>query len=100
MCRELAELGFEVVEAEVNFRDQTLDITATELNQRALTEYLRQDQLEVHVEHLRSAYRVRRSAMLRALRLHMPPGTSWTKPAGGLFFWVSLPLTGPGAARS
>jgi 2-aminoadipate transaminase len=36
-------------------------------------------------------YRSRRDAMLDALREHMPPGTSWTSPAGGFFVWLTLP---------
>jgi 2-aminoadipate transaminase len=29
--------------------------------------------------------------MLRALAEHMPAGTRWTRPQGGLFLWVELP---------
>ncbi len=28
--------------------------------------------------------------MLEALERHMPAGTTWTRPAGGLFTWVRL----------
>jgi 2-aminoadipate transaminase len=44
-----------------------------------------------HVRVLRSAYRERRDAMLAALARHMPTGTTWTRPAGGLFLWATLP---------
>ena len=36
-------------------------------------------------------YRARRDAMLHGLADHMPPGTTWTRPAGGFFVWVTLP---------
>jgi hypothetical protein len=36
-------------------------------------------------------YRRRRDAMLAALERHMPDGVTWTRPAGGLFVWVTLP---------
>jgi DNA-binding transcriptional MocR family regulator len=36
-------------------------------------------------------YRRRRDAMLAALARHMPEGTTWTRPNGGLFVWVRLP---------
>jgi 2-aminoadipate transaminase len=29
--------------------------------------------------------------MLAALERHLPPGTRWTEPDGGLFVWVELP---------
>jgi hypothetical protein len=29
--------------------------------------------------------------MLAALEAHMPAGTTWTRPQGGLFVWVTLP---------
>ena len=35
-------------------------------------------------------YRSRRDAMLAALARHMPAGTTWTRPNGGLFVWVRL----------
>ena len=33
----------------------------------------------------------RRDAMLEGLSEHMPAGTTWTRPAGGFFVWVTLP---------
>lgn len=36
-------------------------------------------------------YRRRRDAMLAALARHMPEGTTWTRPNGGLFVWARLP---------
>ncbi len=39
---------------------------------------------------LRQTYRERRNAMVQALARHMPAGTGWTEPAGGLFVWVTL----------
>lgn len=39
----------------------------------------------------REIYRERRDALLDALRDLMPEGTTWTRPGGGLFVWVTLP---------
>jgi 2-aminoadipate transaminase len=44
-----------------------------------------------HVDRLQGVYRRRRDIMLEALDRHMPPGTTWTRPDGGFFVWVTLP---------
>lgn len=44
-----------------------------------------------NVRRLQAAYRQRREALLEALRTAMPQGTTWTRPAGGYFTWVTLP---------
>jgi DNA-binding transcriptional MocR family regulator len=44
-----------------------------------------------HVPTLIAPYRRRRDAMLAALAAHMPAGTQWSKPEGGMFVWVTLP---------
>jgi 2-aminoadipate transaminase len=36
-------------------------------------------------------YRRRRDLMLAALERHMPEGTTWTRPDGGFFVWVTFP---------
>jgi DNA-binding transcriptional MocR family regulator len=42
------------------------------------------------LEAIRSCYRVRRDAMLAALSESMPAGVAWTRPAGGMFVWLTL----------
>ena len=44
-----------------------------------------------HIDRLRDGYRARRAAMLSALEELMPPGSHWTRPAGGFFLWLRLP---------
>ena len=36
-------------------------------------------------------YRTRRDAMLEALPEHFPADSTWTRPAGGFYVWVTLP---------
>ncbi|NOX61241.1 MAG: PLP-dependent aminotransferase family protein [Chloroflexi bacterium] len=83
--------------AELEAAHQTLDLTATELSQRALALLFEQSRFRQHLERVRAAYRERRRAMLEALTDYMPPGASWTRPAGGLFLWLRLPPGGPSA---
>jgi 2-aminoadipate transaminase len=44
-----------------------------------------------HIAGLRETYRRRRDAMLAALERSMPPGTTWSRPDGGFFIWVTFP---------
>jgi DNA-binding transcriptional MocR family regulator len=59
--------------------------------QGAVTAYLTtmpwREQLKVY----RAVYSERRDALLDALAGLMPPGTTWTRPEGGLFVWATLP---------
>jgi DNA-binding transcriptional MocR family regulator len=43
------------------------------------------------VDKVRASYRRKRDAMLAALDVHMPAGTTWSRPEGGMFIWVTLP---------
>ena len=48
----------------------------------------------LYEEHLKKAcaiHKERRDAMMAALEKHMPEGTKWVFPDGGLFSWVELP---------
>jgi 2-aminoadipate transaminase len=52
-----------------------------------LAHYPWQDQVKV----FRELYRIRRDTCLDALAASFPTGSSWTKPAGGFYVWVTLP---------
>jgi DNA-binding transcriptional MocR family regulator len=60
-------------------------------SQFAISNYLANHDWKGQVVVFRDMYRGRRDAMLSALEEEMPPGTSWTRPAGGFFVWVTLP---------
>jgi 2-aminoadipate transaminase len=70
---------------------QGADLHTDGLVQRAVVRFCRDNDLDAHVLTLRAAYRERRDAMLAALAELMPAGTSWTRPEGGMFIWVTLP---------
>ncbi|HEX9413847.1 MAG TPA: PLP-dependent aminotransferase family protein, partial [Ktedonobacterales bacterium] len=66
------------------------DLISSPLVQRALAEYLRRGSLDRHLRHVRVLYGARRDAMLDALERFVP-GCAWTRPAGGLSIWLTLP---------
>jgi 2-aminoadipate transaminase len=70
---------------------QGADLHTDGLTQRAVVRFCQDNDLDAHVLALRAAYRERRNAMLAALADLMPAGTSWTRPEGGMFIWVTLP---------
>jgi len=43
------------------------------------------------VKRIRDTYRARRDHMLACLAAQMPAGVTWTRPAGGMFVWLTLP---------
>jgi DNA-binding transcriptional MocR family regulator len=70
---------------------QGADLHTDSLAQRAVVRFFRDEDVDGHVAGLRAAYRERRDAMLAGLAELMPAGTTWTRPEGGMFTWVTLP---------
>jgi DNA-binding transcriptional MocR family regulator len=75
---------------------QAADLHSSTINQMAIAEVARKG-FDAQVAKIRAAYSRRRDCMLAALEKHMPQGTSWTKPEGGMFIWVTLPKGMDGA---
>jgi 2-aminoadipate transaminase len=84
-------VGPEPVIAQMIRAKQNADQCSGSLGQCLAEAYLRSGGLEAQLPHSRVLYNERRRAMLEALAAHMPPGFTWTRPAGGFFLW----LTGP-----
>ena len=61
------------------------------LSQLAVSEYLSTQPWGEQIKTFRELYRERRDAMLDALDNLMPPGSTWTKPDGGFYVWLTLP---------
>ena len=60
-------------------------------NQLMVSRYLANFDWQGQVKSYRHTYAERRDAMLTALEAHMPEGTTWTRPEGGFYVWVTLP---------
>ncbi|EPE97606.1 PLP-dependent aminotransferase family protein [Rhizobium grahamii] len=76
---------------------QAADLHSSTINQIAIA-HVAERGFEAQVAKIRSVYSHRRNVMLAALEKYMPAGTSWTKPEGGMFIWVTLPDGMDGAA--
>ncbi|MBZ4421541.1 PLP-dependent aminotransferase family protein [Myxococcus sp. RHSTA-1-4] len=70
---------------------QSTDLHTATLAQRAVAKLLTRFDYGAHLDALRPVYGQRANAMLDALKVHMPAGTRWTTPEGGMFLWVELP---------
>jgi 2-aminoadipate transaminase len=70
---------------------QGMDLHTSTFVQMLAYETARGDFLDQHIQQLRRAYAVQRDFMLALMADHFPPGIKWTRPAGGLFIWVTLP---------
>lgn len=80
----------EIVRA-VTIAKQAADLHTATLAQRAAARLLTTFDYDAHLATLRVTYGERCVAMLHAIERHMPAGTRWTKPDGGLFIWAELP---------
>jgi len=70
---------------------QGADLHSSTFGQMVAYEVARDNFLDEHVKLIRRVYRQRRDVMLEALADFFPAEVTWTKPAGGLFLWVTLP---------
>jgi 2-aminoadipate transaminase len=59
--------------------------------QFVVARYLAAHDWRGQVKTYQEVYRERRDALLAALEQYMPPGCSWTHPAGGFYVWLTVP---------
>jgi 2-aminoadipate transaminase len=71
---------------------QGADLHTSTFGQRLVAACLESFDLDANIERVREAYGRRRDAMLAAIDRHFPPGVRVTRPQGGLFLWVELPV--------
>jgi 2-aminoadipate transaminase len=75
----------------LNLGKQGADLCSSTLGQHFVVEYFAQRNWQDLLARLRELYRRRRDTLLDALAEHLPPETEWTRPAGGMFIWATLP---------
>jgi 2-aminoadipate transaminase len=84
-------IGPEAVIERLRLLKQSTDLHTDQLGQAAMAEFLRRGYLARHVTKMNKIYRSKVETMLEALEAHMPQGSSWTRPEGGVSLWVTLP---------
>jgi 2-aminoadipate transaminase len=75
----------------INLGKQGADLCSSTLTQLLVRAYFDQGIWRDYIDSLNEIHRARRDAMLDALAEFFPPQAEWTRPAGGLFVWVTLP---------
>jgi len=87
------------VVAKLVWAKQLTDQCAGALGQRLLEEYGRRGLLAEQIERATALYRSRCEAMMAALERHLAGVAEWTRPSGGFFTWLTLPVDAVELAR-
>lgn len=69
---------------------QSTDVHTSNLTQAIVDQYLRRNLLPAHIASICQSYKAQMDAMLEELAT-FPAGTTYTRPEGGLFIFVTLP---------
>ena len=72
---------------------QGADLHTATLTQMVAYEIIKDGFLDTQLVGTRKVYAEQCATMLEALDEHFPRSASWTKPAGGMFIWATLPAS-------
>ena len=70
---------------------QGADLQSNYFSQRVVYEYLKENNIEVHIEKITNLYKKQRDCMVNSIEKYFPKEVQTTKPEGGMFIWVTLP---------
>ncbi len=70
---------------------QSSDLHSNYLSQRAVYQYLIDNDLDEHILNIREVYKRQRDMMVLRIEEYFPEEIKCTKPEGGMFLWVTLP---------
>jgi 2-aminoadipate transaminase len=70
---------------------QGTDLQCNTLAQMEISKYLELNDIDTHIDHIRSTYKKRRDLTVQTMASEFPDTVSYTIPQGGLFAWVTLP---------
>jgi 2-aminoadipate transaminase len=70
---------------------QAADLHTSTVDQFAVRAALQAVDIDEHITRLCAEYRLRRDALLDGLAAALPAGSTFNRPAGGMFVWARLP---------
>ena len=70
---------------------QATDLHSNYLSQRIASQYLSDTDIDAHIAKIRKRYSAQCACMLESITTEFPDSARCTKPAGGMFTWVTLP---------
>lgn len=70
---------------------QVSDVHTNQFFSMLVAEYLKQYDLDAHIEKIRDLYRKKRDIMIRGLEEKLDPRITFTRPDGGIFLWCQMP---------
>jgi 2-aminoadipate transaminase len=84
-------VGNEEIIRKIAIAKQGADLCTNMLVQFIAKEYVESGFIDKQIPKIRRMYKRKRNIMLKALKENFPDGSTWTKPNGGMFIWVTLP---------
>jgi 2-aminoadipate transaminase len=70
---------------------QASDLHTSHFTQSIIYEYLKDNDIEKHINTVRDVYGRQCRAMLNSIKKYFPPDVKHTNPEGGMFLWAELP---------
>ena len=70
---------------------QAADLHTSHFTQSIISQYLKGNDIEKHIDKIREYYGNQCEAMIESIQRYFPSEVKFTKPEGGMFLWVELP---------
>lgn len=70
---------------------QASDLHTNYFSQCVIYDYLKHNDLDEHISHIKSLYKEQSDTMVQAIQKYFPENVKVTIPEGGMFLWVTLP---------
>ena len=70
---------------------QGADLQASTISQMEVAMFLKEYDIEAHIEKIKVVYKRRRDLMIKVMKEEFPAEVEYTYPEGGLFTWVTFP---------
>lgn len=75
----------------ISIAKEASDLHTNIFSQYLIWDYLKQNDLDMHIAKIKALYQKQAQAMMEAMDKYFPSTVKYTKPHGGMFLWVTLP---------